>query len=163
MSQVLYRLYTESGEGYLEQIINALKNWGFEHFTLVPAVGYGPDQNEKPERTTIVEVLTENCWHTSQAIRCVVAEINYRNNQQSILVVRIPVAYSLLTSRPKPKPTQLPLPVPILPGETVPHLVGVPPTETPARIVAHRGKWQMLLKAVEASGVLLDEKLCRLR
>jgi hypothetical protein len=80
--------------------IQALQKHGFQDFTLIRATGYGPGQDGKQEQTVIVDVATEHSPEKEQAIHAAAEDIRRDNNQQSVLIVRIP-AYSKLVTGEK--------------------------------------------------------------
>jgi hypothetical protein len=104
---VLYRVYTEDEPGYRDAAIQALQKHGIQYFTLVPAVGYGPGQGGKQEKTVIIDVATEHSPENEQAIHAAAEDIRRDNNQQSILIVRIPAYPKLVTSEKQGKDVDL--------------------------------------------------------
>lgn len=143
-AQVLYRIYTEDREDYRNQIIYSLKRRGIPNFTLAPAIGYGPGQDGQQEPTAIIEVAVEDSPLNVSRIRGVVNDIRRNNAQQAVLVMCIPVAYSMVTSQ---KEDQLQLPIV---GILQPQRKLEDTHVEKPRIVARSGKWEMLLKMVKA-------------
>jgi hypothetical protein len=144
-SQVLYRIYTEDREDYRDHIINSLKTRGIPDFTLAPALGYGPGQDGRAEKTAVIEVAADDSLLQLRAIRGVVDDIKHKNNQQSVLVVAFPVAHTLVTSE---KENQLQLPIEEI---LKPQSQRENEIIKKARMVARCGKWEMLLRVARAS------------
>jgi hypothetical protein len=145
-SQVLYRIYTEDGDNYRDNIIQSLKNRGISNFTIVgPTVGYGPGQGGQGEKAAIIEVAADDSLPQLKAIRSVVDDINHQNNQQSVFVVAFPVEHSLVPSQEENQ-RQLPIEGILEPQRKLEDRFVRKP-----RIVAHCGKWEMLLRGVRAS------------
>jgi hypothetical protein len=145
-NQVLYRIFTQDREDYRNTIIHSLKARGIPDFTIVgPAFGYGPGQGGLPERTVVIEVAADDSLPQLRAIRGVVDDIKHKNNQQSVFVVAFPVEHCLVPSEIE---NQLLLPI---------EEISKPQRKLKGRfvkkpwIVARSGKWQMLLRVVEAS------------
>ena len=102
LTSALYRIYTEDEPGYRDTIIQALQNHGFPYFTLISAGGYGPGQDGKQENTVIIDVaMPEYTQENNKAIQAAAEEIRKNNEQQTILVVRIPAFPSFVTSQDK--------------------------------------------------------------
>jgi hypothetical protein len=101
--KVLYRVYTEDEPGYRDAVIRALQKHGIQHFTLIPAFGYGPGQDGKQEKTVIVDVATEHSPENEQSIHAAAEDIRRDNNQQSVLIVRIPAYPKLVTGEKQGK------------------------------------------------------------
>jgi hypothetical protein len=101
--KVLYRVYTEDKPGYRDAVIRALHKHGIQDFTLIPAYGYGPGQDGKQENTVIVDVATEHSPENEQAIHAAAEDIRRDNNQQSVLIVRIPAYRKFVTGEKQGK------------------------------------------------------------
>jgi hypothetical protein len=67
------------------------------------ADGYGPGQGGKQEKTVIIDVETEHSPEKEQAIHAAAEDIRRDNNQQSVLIVRIPAYRKLVTSEKQGK------------------------------------------------------------
>jgi hypothetical protein len=143
-AQVLYRIYTEDRKDYREQIIHSLKRRGIPDFTLAPAIGYGPGQGGQQEPTAIIEVAADDSPLNVSRIRGVVDDIQRNNFQQSVLVMAIPVAHSMVISQEE---NQLQLPIE---GILEPQRKLEDRFIRKPWVVARTGKWQMLLKMVKA-------------
>jgi hypothetical protein len=142
--QVLYRIYTQDRDDYRDQIIQSLERRGIPDFTLAPAIGYGPGQGGEEEETAIIEVAADDSHRSATRIRGVVDDIRRNNAQQAVLVMCIPVTYSLVTSEEE---NQLRLPIE---GILQPQSQQEDKFVKKPSIVARSGKWEMLLKTVKA-------------
>jgi hypothetical protein len=146
---VLYRVYTEDEPGYRDAVIQALQKHGIQDFTLMPAYGYGPGQSGKQEKTVIIDVATEHSPENEQAIHAAAEDIRRDNNQQSVLIVRIPAYRKLVTSEKQDKNVDLTIEC----FEVLKEVVTVGDNGGPVRkratargrIVASFGAWKPLL------------------
>lgn len=105
---VLYRICTEDRPQFRHAIIRALRRNGFRHFTLVSTAGYGPGQRGLEEYSVVIEILVEDYRgpDTDGKIETIAGEIRRKNDQQTVLLMRIPAFHKFKVARRSSKNRQ---------------------------------------------------------
>ncbi|MGA8492045.1 MAG: hypothetical protein WB711_16585 [Terriglobales bacterium] len=98
--KALFRILTEDVPGYSDAVIEALHRYGFPYSTTFSGVGYGPDQDDKPENSLAIDVVDDYSPETEKRMMDAVNDIRQENGpkgQGSVLLLCIPTAAALVT------------------------------------------------------------------
>jgi hypothetical protein len=93
---VAYEIFTEDLPVYRDTIERGLQDNGFEHFTIsYDALGYGPHQGGKPERSmrilvAVIEDFTEQVEERMLKVKDHIHKYNGPKGQTAVMVMRFP-------------------------------------------------------------------------
>jgi len=95
-----FRILTEDLPGYRDAVIESLHRQDFPYSTTFSGVGYGPDQDDKPENSLAIDVVDDYSPEIEKRMMDAVNDIRQDDGpkgQGSVLLLCIPIAAELVT------------------------------------------------------------------